>query len=218
MIKAAIFDLDGTLADTLASIAHFANKALKTNGLPDIPIERYRQLVGDGAKTLVKRMLSEVGAPDSVIEQVYPLYVKSYDEDFLYKTKPYEGIIELLKTLYEKGIKIGIVSNKPDLTTVKIADNLFSPYISACVGQREGIAKKPDPKAVLAMLDDFAVKKSECIYIGDTKTDMNTGKNAGIFTIGVLWGFRDYNELIKSGADLIVASPHEIFDYVTKEL
>lgn len=214
MIKSAIFDLDGTLADTLFTISHFANNALFQNGFPPIEKEKYRYMVGDGAKNLVLRMLKEINATEQAFEQVYHLYNKSYDDNFLYKTEPYDGIIDMLKALHAMGIKLGVVSNKPHSTTEKIAQALFSPYISLSVGQRGGVPKKPDPTAVFELLESFDTKPENCIYIGDTATDMKTGKNAGIFTIGVLWGFRDYDELYENNADLIVMAPDEITEYV----
>lgn len=214
MIKAVIFDLDGTLANTLYSIAHFANQALIQCGHPPIDALKYRHLVGNGAVLLVKRMLNEVDVPEnkrlSEFEKVYPLYNKSYDDDFLYLTEPYEGILPMLRTLYEQGILLGVVSNKPDSTTQKLVKSLFSPYISLCLGKTEGIPLKPDPAGVFALLDKWSIKPEECLYVGDTGTDMETGNRAKIYTIGVLWGFRDENELIESGADKIISNPLEI--------
>ena len=196
--------MDGTTVNTINSIAHFANKALNKFGLPSIETGRYKLLVGNGAVTLVKRMIAETGGSAEQFEKVLNEYNTTYDNDFMYLTKPYEGIPELLESLKKSGIKTAIVSNKPDSTAKKVSDKLFGEkLIDVCFGAREGVPLKPDPAAVFEVMEILGVAPQECLYIGDTAVDMTTGKNAGIFTIGVLWGFRDRKEIESAGADMV---------------
>ena len=213
MLKLCIFDMDGTLVDTIKSIAYFANNALNKYGLPSIETERYKILVGNGAKVLVERMIKEVGGTEEQFEKVLPEYNTTYDDDFLYLTEAYVGVCEMLKELKELGVKTAILSNKPDSTAKKVAEALFEDgLVDVCYGGRDGIALKPDPEGVFAILEEFNVEKSECLYIGDTATDIKTAKNAGLTNIGVLWGFRDRAELEGAGADYIIEKPSEIID------
>ena len=211
MKKLCIFDMDGTVVNTINTIAYFANNALRKNGFDEIPTERYKTLVGNGADVLVRRMLDVVGGSDEDFDAVSREYNTKYDNDFMYLTEPYEGIIALLEQLKTMGIKTAILSNKPDVTAKKVSDKLFgNERIDLCFGAREGKALKPNPESVLEIMDIFGAKKEECLYIGDTATDIQTAKNAGLFSVGVLWGFRDEAELRGAGADVIVSKPAEI--------
>ena len=217
MIKACIFDLDGTVANTIYSIKYFANNALKKAGLPEIDTETYKIIVGDGAKVLIKRMLHTVGADPQYFNEVSREYNSKYDNDFLYLTEPYEGIIDMLKELKNLGIKTAILSNKPHITAAKVSEALFPEgLIDICYGGRDGIALKPDPQGVFEIIDELGVKKEECLYIGDTDTDMKTGKGANLYTVGVLWGFRKEPELLENGADAIISHPSELLSIVEK--
>jgi phosphoglycolate phosphatase len=216
--KACIFDLDGTLSDTLNSIAYFANNALEKFGLAPIPTERYKILVGDGAKNLVRRMMEENNCNnEALFEKLFEYYNSTYNNDFLYLTKVYDGIYELLELLKSEGIKIAVLSNKPHETTTRVVGALFcEDYFDACYGGRDGIPLKPDPYALCEILKELGVAARQCLYIGDTKVDMQTGKNANITTVGVLWGFRGEDELRENGADIIVKKPIEIYEYIKK--
>ncbi len=217
MIKACIFDMDGTVANTINSIAYFANNALNKAGLESIDTEKYKILVGDGAKVLVERMLDTVGASRDYYDEVANEYNGKYNADFLYLTEPYEGIVDTMLKLKEMGIKVTIFSNKPHETALKVADALFPEgSVDICYGAREGVALKPDPQGVYDILRDLGINKEECLYIGDTATDMKTGKGADLYTIGVLWGFRGREELENGGADVIISHPSEIIDIVNK--
>ncbi|MEE0866702.1 MAG: HAD family hydrolase [Clostridia bacterium] len=217
MIKACIFDMDGTTVNSLDSIAYFANNALKKFGLPAIETEKYKLLVGNGAKVLVKRMIETVGAPEELTESVLNEYNSTYDNDFLYLAHPYENITELLTRLKEMNITSAILSNKPHSTAKKVSDALFGDeLIKICQGGIDGTPLKPSPDGVFKLLDRLGVKKHECLYIGDTATDMKTGKNAGLYTIGVLWGFRSREELEEANADVIISSPLQIIDIINK--
>lgn len=211
MIKLCIFDMDGTVLNTINTIAHFANNALNKFGFESIETERYKTLVGNGAYTLVKRMMEVAHGTDEDFEKVYEYYNTTYDNDFMYLTGAYEGILEMLDELKAHGIKTAILSNKPDSTAKKVSDEIFgAERIDLCYGAREGKALKPDPESVFEIIDLFGVKKEECLYIGDTATDIQTAKNAELYSIGVLWGFRDEKELKNAGADMIVSKPCEI--------
>lgn len=217
MLKLCIFDMDGTVVDTISSISYFANRALNLYGLPSIERERYKILVGNGARVLVERMIAEVGGNDEQLEKVYKEYNTTYDADFLYLTEAYEGVVEMLTALKEMGVKTAILSNKPDITAGKVAKALFKDgLIDVCYGARDGIALKPDPAGVFDILEEMGVQKEECLYIGDTATDIKTAKNAQLTSIGVLWGFRDRKELEGAGADFIIEHPSQIVEIAKK--
>lgn len=212
MIRACIFDMDGTVANTLASIAGFANEALKQCGYQEIPEANYRTLVGNGADTLMRRMLKTV-AGDFSEEQVMQLrdvYDRAYESEPMRLVTEYAGMREVLYTLKRSGIKIGVFSNKPDDMTRQVAARLY-PGLFHCVrGQRSGIPLKPSPEGALLLAGELGVDAGECLYIGDTWVDMETGKNAGMETVGVLWGFRDREELVEAGACHIISCPEEL--------
>lgn len=215
MVRACVFDLDGTLLNTLTTIAYYGNESLKAFGLPPISQERYRYLIGNGAKVLVERMLREVGADESLFEAVYEKYTAAYEQKPLYLTVPYEGIVELLRELKTSGILTAVLSNKPHAPTCSVVDALFAPQtFERCYGQREGVPIKPDPTALHGVLEELGVAAEECLYIGDTAVDMKTGRAAGVRTVGVLWGFRDREELVENGADILLEHPMQLLDFL----
>ncbi|MBQ4145761.1 MAG: HAD family hydrolase [Clostridia bacterium] len=214
-MKLCMFDLDGTLADTLVTIAHYVNITFKDYGFEEIPVEDFKQLVGAGSKVLIQRALKWHGANPDEFEIIHTDYRKRYDADFMYLTTPYEGIIEMLKRLKENGTQIAVISNKDDRTTKNVVEKLFGDkLIDLCIGARKDVPLKPAPDALLEVIKHFNADKKNCFYIGDTGTDMETAKNAGVFAIGVLWGFRDKAELTSSGADTIAAKPSEIIKII----
>lgn len=212
MYRACIFDLDGTLADTLHSIAWFGNTAMAKFGLPAIGDERYKLLVGNGADTLMRRMLAEVGA-EFTEEQLAAL---RREYDFLYESQPmklvtrYDGLLEGLTRLHGQGMRLGVLSNKPDNMTRHIAGELYGGLLDAVRGQRAGVPKKPDPTAVLEMAAGFGLSPEEILYVGDSGVDMETGRNAGMDTCGVLWGFRSREELVEHGAKFLAGTAEEL--------
>lgn len=214
MFKCCIFDMDGTLSDTIRSIAYFGNKALAEIGLPPIDTETYKMLVGNGAAILVHRMLDQYGCDtEENFGKVFPKYKSDYDADFMYLTEPYNGIMELLRELKTRGIKTAILSNKPHSTAQKVSDIMFGgELIDICRGETPEVPIKPDPKGLFMLLEEFSCKPEECIYVGDTGTDVATGKAAGAFTVGVLWGFRKAPEL--KDADAIISHPSEILSFL----
>ncbi len=213
-VKGCVFDLDGTISNTINTISYFANNALNKYGLPSVETEKYKLFLGDGADVLVRRMMAEVKCRDEdTFKKVLEYYNTTYDNDFMYLTYVYEGMRETIATLKEKGIKIAVLSNKPHQTTVKVINELFGEgYFDVCFGNREGVPKKPDPAPLCEVLKLMEIEKDECLYVGDTATDMKTGKGAGLFTIGVLWGFRDATDL--KLADVIIEKPEEILKFI----
>ncbi len=219
MIKACIFDLDGTIADTIETITYYGNRALNKFGFGDIDSETYKLLVGNGYEILVKNMLNTLGVyTDKVYNEMKEFYHDDYETDSMYKTKIYDGMKELVKFLGENKIKRGVLTNKPqgaadDVIKYFFEDNSFE-IVS---GISDGDKLKPDPQRLFKMLEKMGVKNDEVLYFGDTKTDMQTGKNANLFTIGVLWGFRSKEELLTNGADMLASHPDEIIEYIKKQ-
>lgn len=210
MLKLCIFDMDGTVVNSLTSIAYFANRTLEQHGFSPYPEEDYKIMVGNGAAKLVQRMVSRQNGTDAQTQAVYRDYVAAYDEDPLYLAAPYDGILDLLRALRARGVAVAILSNKPHDTTRSISDALFGSLVDACVGGRSDVPLKPAPNAVFQLMQLFGVSAEECLYIGDTGTDMQTAKNAGLFSVGVTWGFRTEDELRKAHANAIIHAPHEL--------
>ena len=211
MIKACIFDLDGTLANTLDSMAYVANEILRGMGLKEQPTENFKYYSGEGADMLVRRCLKDAGDPELThFEECRALYRKKFDEDPLYKVVPYEGIRDTLQTLKNAGVKLAVCSNKPHIAAVKVIDKMFPGYFDLVIGQSDAIRRKPAPDGLLKAAQEFGVIPSECMYVGDTKTDMETGNAAKMHTVGVLWGFRDRQELENNGAEVIAEKPQDL--------
>lgn len=211
-MKTVIFDLDGTLADTLESIAYCTNKALAQFGLAPFPVKRYRYFVGDGAAELIRRSLLASGDQELIhYDAMVESYGHIFEQDCMYKVAPYEGIPDTLRSLKEKGVKLAVLSNKPHERTVEVVQTLFGDHLFDVVqGQTPAINKKPSPDGVFAIAEQIGAAVDEILYVGDTDTDMKTGKAAGVFTVGVLWGFRDRSELEDNHADKIIAHPREL--------
>ena len=211
MIKACIFDLDGTLANTLDSMAYVANEILRNMGLEEQPTENFKYYSGEGADMLVRRCLRDAGDPQLVhFEECRELYRKKFDEDPLYKVVPYDGIMETLHALRDAGVKLAVCSNKPHIAAVKVIDKMFAGYFDLVLGQSDAIRRKPAPDGPLKAAAEFNVLPKECMYIGDTKTDMETGTAANMHTIGALWGFRDREELESNGAEIVAEKPEDL--------
>ncbi len=214
LYKACIFDMDGTLLNTLSTIAHFGNQTLAAYHFPTFPEERYKAFVGNGAKILIHRMLAASGKDtEENFNRVYPTYIAAYENDYAYLTHPYDGIPELLEKLQKSGIPAAVLSNKPEVAAKRVCAKMFSEnLLFACMGQSDRFPIKPDPAAALYLAKEMGASPEECLYIGDTCVDMDTGHAAGMPTVGVLWGFRDKDELVRHHADYIVTSPQEIAD------
>jgi phosphoglycolate phosphatase len=216
MIKACIFDLDGTLADTLSTIAEYGNIALTTHGYKKIEIETYKKLVGDGRDELVRRMLSYVGDCElKGFEAVKKTYSSLYEQNVTGETKAFEGIPELLDVLKRKSIKLAVLSNKQNEVVPAVVEALFgADCFDLCLGQSDAIKRKPAPDGANLIAEKLKVEPHEFLYIGDTNVDMLTGKAAKMNTVGVTWGFRDRQELVESGADYIINKPAELLELI----
>ena len=213
--KACMFDLDGTLCDSVESIACSANHALRDFGMKEATIEEYKVFVGDGVDTLIRRLL-RFGGDEACegFEKVRDRYMEYFKEGCLYNVKPYPGIVDTLKELKKQGAKIAVLSNKPDANTKNVIRTVFPEgnLFDWIQGQSEAFPKKPDPAGALHIAEQFGVKPEECMYLGDTSTDMKTGTAAGMYTVGVLWGFRNEQELRENGSDAIARQAEEIAD------
>ena len=196
-MKACIFDLDGTLTNTLESMTYSVNLTLEEMGLSKITKDQCRLFVGNGARVLMEKSLKAAGDTDaSRIEEGMEIYGRIFDRNCTYHVTPYEGIPEMLKALKDKGIQLAVLSNKPDRQTVKVVKAIFGEELfDYAQGQKEGIRRKPEPDGVWYLMEQMHVSKEECLYIGDSEVDAATGRNAGLKTIGVLWGFRDRKTL-----------------------
>jgi len=208
--KAVIFDLDGTLLDTLEDIADSMNSVLERFGYPTHDIEAYKYFVGDGFRNLVLRALPEDDRTDENIEKGFIAVRDEYSRRWSNKTKPYPGISTMLDGFASRGIKLAVLSNKSD-DFAKLMIKKFLPdwEFSAVFGERQGIPKKPDPAGALEIADLLGVRTDECLYLGDTGVDMRTASAAGMFAVGVLWGFRQADELLANGADVLINEPPE---------
>ncbi len=216
MIKLCIFDLDGTVLDTVHTIAYYGNYALRKHGIDPIDDKEYNYFAGNGAVNLIKRALRFRDAlTDETFEKVFADYNTAYNADTSYLTAPFDGIQETLVAIKAQGIQMAILSNKPHFATCSVITSLFGEGYFDCVyGQREDVPIKPDPTAVYGIMEECNAKAEECLYIGDTGTDMKTGKNANLCTVGVTWGFRGKEELLESGADMIIEKPAQLLDCI----
>lgn len=216
MYKACIFDLDGTLTDTLESLTYSVNKTLKELGFPCITEEQCRQFVGSGARALMKRAL--IAAGDEKLEQIgkgMEVYGRIFGENCTYHVKPYKGILEMLDKLRAMKICTAVVSNKPHAQTVDVVSQVLGrERFESISGQREGINRKPDPAGVLEAIRTLGIAKEECLYIGDSEVDVETAKRAGIPCTGVTWGFRSRETLVKAGVDYIIETPLELIEII----
>lgn len=218
MIKCCIFDLDGTILDTIETITHFVNKTLKKHQIDTITEEECKYFVGDGARNLIVRALKSKGITDSAtVESVLSDYSKTYDDDPLYMTDVFPGIRELLLALAERKIRLAVLSNKPDSTVKSIVESFFSGVFDDVRGGIEGVPLKPAPDIPLDILRGLGIAPENTAWIGDTATDVKTGVNLGVaLNIGVLWGFRQRAELQEAGAHVVVSSPEEILSEVLR--
>lgn len=215
MIKAAIFDLDGTLLNTLEDVVNACNYALKKCNFKTHSIEEYKVFVGDGRSKLIERIVpDEYKGNDEVKNKVLRLFDEYYSGHMLDMTKPYEGICEMLKSLKEKGVKLAVVSNKPDEFVGGIVKKYFGDTFEIVHGQRTNYPVKPDPTTVYEVIEYFGIKLNESIYVGDSNVDIYTAKNAKVKSIGVAWGFRGEEELREAGADYIVYDSNEITELI----
>lgn len=214
-IKAVLFDLDGTLLNTLSDLADAGNRTLSEMQLPTYPENAYRRFVGDGVRMLCIRMLPEQLRDDIHVAQARALFDVSYQAHMFDRTAPYDGIPALLSGLRKKGLKLGIVSNKPDGFVQSIAERYFPGSFDAVAGQ-QGVLVKPDPTGVNLVLRRFGVSPEEALYVGDSSVDIQTAKNAGTHSCGVTWGFRGERELRENGAEYLAFTPTDVEDVLSR--
>ncbi len=210
-VKLVIFDLDGTLLDTLEDLAAATNYALVQEGKPTHEVEKYRGFIGNGIKVLFQKALGPENATEENVLKVQGHFKKFYSENGQSKTKPYDGIMELLCDLQRKGVRLAIASNKYQEGVDRLVDTYFKGVdFIAALGQRDGVAKKPDPTIIYEVLEIANLDKEECLYVGDMDIDMNTAKAAGVKAVGVSWGFLDRSALEAFLPYAIIDKPEEL--------
>ncbi len=218
MYKVCIFDLDGTLTDTLDSLTYSVNETMKEIGLPGITQDQCRRFVGNGAKVLIERVLEAAGDREMThFDEAMKAYGRIFDANCTYRVTPYRGVPEMLKELKNLGIRLAVLSNKPDRQAVHVVREIFGDSVFDRIqGQREGVPRKPDPTAALEIAAALGASPDETVYIGDSEVDAATGRAAKMKTILVAWGFRGADALKKEGADCIVESADEIVGIVKR--
>lgn len=221
MIKACLFDLDGTLIYTLESIRYFANKTISKRNIRKIDERETKIFVGRGVRRLFETILESRGFPldkqetRDMLEQMLDEYNADYDADPLYLTKPYDEICDTVDSLFKSGITLAVISNKPDYPTRKIIEHFFPGKFAIVEGGSDRMPLKPNPEWPTDICKRLGALPSEVIYVGDTSTDMKTAKNFGAaVAVGVSWGFRDVPELIENGADRIISHPSELLGII----
>ncbi len=212
--KGLIFDLDGTLLDTLEDLADAANATLRHFAFPEHGVDAYKYFVGEGLKTLMQRIVPGEETDDSELNRYMAKFTEIYQKTWNKRSAPYSGIPEMIEALSHAGLKLAVLSNKPHAFTKICVEAFFPEHPFLYVyGQRPGVAKKPDPVGAIELAAKMGLAVSEVLYVGDTATDMQTGNSAGMRTIGVQWGFRDRAELQKNNAWKIVATPAEVVNH-----
>ena len=215
MIKACIFDLDGTLADTVYSMSYVANQVLRELNLRELPAENFKYYSGEGASVLVQRCLKDAGDPDLLnFSKAEAMYRERFNLDPLYKVTAYREMPETLEWMRKKGLLLAVCTNKPDEAAKKVVHALYGDMFDCILGQKPGLERKPSPEGAKRIAAQFGVMPEECLYTGDTATDIRTGLSAGMRTVGALWGFRTEKELRDAGAVLLAESPLRLQEFV----
>jgi len=213
---AALFDLDGTLLDTLDDLAAAANQVLEEHGLPVHPKEAYKYFVGDGLMTLIERIVPDDKRDPALLARLADDFRQVYGKMWQVRSRPYPGIDDMLSRLADHGLRLAVLSNKPHTFTRLCVDNLLANHqFDLVLGQRDGVAKKPDPAGALEVAAGLNIAPADFLYLGDTAVDMETAKRAGMCAVGVLWGFREESELRQAGADHILHSPMQVMELLS---
>lgn len=212
--EAVVFDLDGTLLDTLEDLAESFNRALAAFGFSTHPVEAYKLFVGDGPKEVFLRAEAAARDDDAVATKLVAAMRNEYSKRWAERTRPYAGIRELLDALTRRGAKMAVVSNKPhDFVELCVSELLPHWRFEVVCGVDERTAAKPDPAGTIGAASLMGVDCAKCLYLGDTNTDMKTAAAAGMFAVGALWGFRTAEELLAAGAEVLAKHPAEVLDY-----
>ena len=211
--RAAVFDLDGTLLNTLADLAASGNELLASYGMAPHPQQAYRYFVGNGSRKLMERIIP--GATPELIEEALSRYKIIYERRLTEKTKPYDGILEMLSKLRKKGVRIAVCTNKHISAAEQLIRKYFpSGMFDAFDGDRPGVPRKPNPAHVRFIMETMGVIPEETVYLGDSGVDMQTAVNTGVLPVGVLWGFREKDELLENGAKVLLSHPSELLDKI----
>ena len=209
-----LFDLDGTLLDTLDDMLDAVNRTMDRFSLPHRTRSEVRSFVGNGARRLIEL---SVGGDHPAFEEILAVYKADYDANYLVKTAPYPGIMELLDALRQRGARVGVVSNKPDSTVQLLGEALFLGKADICVGEKAGIRRKPAPDTVLSAMNALGAKPEETVYVGDSEVDVMTARAANVPCISVTWGFRDRDELERAGAETFADDCGSLLRILTEE-
>lgn len=209
-ITTAIIDLDGTLLNTLGDLCDSVNCAILRRGFPAVTEEQTRQYVGNGVRKLIERSIPENKRTETMVDTCLDEFRTAYNERMMNRTQPYDGILPFLKTLKKAGVTIGVLSNKYDVAAKTLVRHYFGDLVQTTYGERPDTPRKPDPTSALQLLHDLGGDPATTLYIGDSATDMQTAKNAGLTAIGVTWGFRSADELQQAGADALVHEPSQL--------
>ena len=215
MTQLVIFDLDGTLLYTIEDLRDSVNYALAKFGMPPVSLESATANVGNGVKNLIS-LCAPKGTDGETLEEILSAFKAHYKDNMENKTVPYNGIVEMLEKLKEKGIKTAVLSNKFDAATVRLCNNLMPNLIDLPVGERVGVARKPSPEAVNEIIERLGADRNKTVFVGDSDTDIKTGKNANIATVAVTWGYRSRDLLASSGADYMADTVDELTEILIK--
>ena len=210
--EAILFDVDGTLLDSIEDLTDSMNSTLNHFGFPTHGVERYKYFVGDGMENLVKRALPDsVGTDSAIVSESLQMMRQTYDHNWKNKTRPYPGIPELLDGLTDHKVKMTVLSNKPDYFIQKIVQELLPSWrFEIVMGERPSVPRKPDPSSAIEIAERLGIRPENFLYLGDTATDMLTANAAGMYALGALWGFRNAEELLSSGAKQLMRTPLEV--------
>lgn len=207
--EAVVFDLDGTLLDTLEDLKDSVNAALQAYGCPERSLDEVRRFVGNGIRKLIERCL-EGGEEHSEFENIFHAFQVDYKKNCMNKTKPYDGIIEMIRALKEDGVKVAIVSNKADFAVKELNEYYFKEFELPAIGEKENVRRKPAPDTVFQALEELSASRERAIYVGDSDVDIMTAENAGIPCISVLWGFRNREFLEERRARYFAEKPEDV--------
>ncbi len=214
-IKAVLFDLDGTLVNTIKDLANSVNYALTAHLFPTREEHEYKYFVGNGIAKMVERALPETARDEKTLATVLATFVDYYREHSMDTTAPYDGIIELLDAIRAKGIKTAVVTNKADLAAKAIVRQMFGERFDEIIGQVDGVPVKPDKAMPMKVMEALGVTPADCVFVGDSSVDVQTGVNCGAYAVGVLWGFREKDELVSNGAATVIAKPCELLQVIS---